>query len=184
MAQGEAASVLVRAYRVTNNSTYLDHAERSLRPFFCSIPDGGVQSKFDNGSVFLEEYPSSKPTHVMNGFLYALVGLSEFCDVRESEKHFSLYKELVETLKNNIGLWCNGSWSLYEDPALAGGMNSCTPSYHNLHISQLKWVCKRTEVPELCRVVSSWERGLNSFPVRMRALWGKVLFRLKNQAQR
>lgn len=184
MAQGEAASVLVRAYRTTNNIAYLDHAEKSLRPFFFSIPEGGVQSKLDDGSLFLEEYPSRKPTHVMNGFLYAMIGLAEFCDARESNKHISLYMKLIETLNGNVRLWCNGRWSLYEDPAVAGGMNFCTPSYHNLHISQLAWVCARNEMPELRRVVSSWERGLNSLPIRMRALFGKVLFRLLNRAQR
>jgi len=184
MAQGEAASVLVRAYRVTNDGAYLDHAEKSLSPFFLPVSEGGVQSQLGDGSFFLEEYPSNCSTHVLNGFLYAMIGLREFCDSCDSPKHNALFMQLIESLKNNIGNWCNGTWSLYEDPAVKGGVNFCTPSYHNLHISQLKWVCTRTDNPELRRVISSWESGKNSLPVRMRAFWGKVLFRLSNRAQR
>lgn len=184
MAQGEAASVLVRAYRVTADSTYLVHAEKSLNPFFLPISEGGVQSRLDDGSVFLEEYPSNRATHVLNGFLYAMIGLHEFCGSCESEKHKALFMQLIESVSNNIGKWSSGTWSLYEDPSVKGAENFCTPSYHNLHISQLKWVCARMESPELRKVISSWESGKDSLPVRIRALWGKVLFRLSNQAQR
>lgn len=184
MAQGEAASVLIRAYRLTDDEVYLDHAEKSLTPFFVPVSEGGVQSRLFDGSEFLEEYPTKFSTHVLNGFLYALIGLREFCDARDSEKHSALFAQLINSLKDNIDIWCHGNWSLYEDPAVTGGRNFCTPSYHNLHISQLKWVCTRTETPELRRVISSWESGKNSLPVRMRAFWGKVLFRLSNRAQR
>ncbi|EPJ1914338.1 D-glucuronyl C5-epimerase family protein [Vibrio cholerae] len=184
MAQGEAASVLIRAYKLTGEDKYLLQAEKSLTPLFLPITEGGVQSVLPDGSIFLEEYPSLKPTHVLNGFLYALIGLGEYIDVTGSKVHQDLFDKLVNSLCQNISIWCYAGWSLYEDSVKAKGLNFCTPSYHNLQITQLKWLNKRVNNPDIQRVIEVWEKGLNSFLMRVFALLGKVCFRLKNKAQR
>jgi heparosan-N-sulfate-glucuronate 5-epimerase len=184
MAQGEAVSVLVRAYKLTGDQMYIDHAELSLRPFFVTIEEGGVQSTLPDGSLFIEEYPSRNPTHVLNGCLYALIGLGEFISVRNSIKHIELFEKLSSTVVNNIEVWSAGYWSLYESKHNTVGLNQCTPSYHNLHISQLKWLNKNVDSPELDTVIEQWAQGLKSFPVRVSALYAKVRFRLRNRAQR
>ncbi|MBF4222986.1 D-glucuronyl C5-epimerase, partial [Vibrio anguillarum] len=38
--------------------------------------------------------------------------------------------------------------------------------------------------PDIQHVIEVWEKGLNSFLMRVFALLGKVCFRLKNKAQR
>ena len=184
MTQGEAASVLIRGFRLTQNFTYLDLAEKSLEPFFFKIKEGGVQSHLSDGSIFLEEYPSATPTHVLNGFMFSLMGLAEFVDESEREKHRSLLNELIISLNKNIYLWNTGKWSLYEDPNIAGGKNFCTPSYQNLQISQLNWLVNRIDNSEISAVIHSWEKGVNSLSVRLCALLGKLYFRLRNKAQR
>lgn len=184
MAQGEAASVLVRAYKLTGNNAYLEQAEKSLEPLYCSIDEGGVQSKLSDGSLFVEEYPSKNPTHVLNGFLYTLIGLGEVADVTGSQKHKELFSQLIASLRHNIGLWSYRKWSLYEDPATANGINYCTPSYHNLQLSQLKWLCQRVDAPEIEKFLVVWEGGLSSLSSRLCAFCGKVYFRLLNRAQR
>jgi len=184
MAQGEAASVLVRAYRLSGKQFYLNHAEESLDPFFKVIEEGGVQSRLSDGSIFVEEYPSAKPTHVLNGFLYALIGLGEYADATGSQSHQELFDNLVRSLCKNIDIWCYARWSLYEERGKANGLNFCTPSYHNLQITQLKWLNKRVNNPDIQHVIETWEKGLNSFFMRFYALFGKVYFRLKNKAQR
>ncbi|CAB1259462.1 D-glucuronyl C5-epimerase [Vibrio cholerae] len=184
MAQGEAASLLIRAYKLTGEDKYLLQAEKSLTPLFLPITEGGVQSVLPDGSIFLEEYPSLKPTHVLNGFLYALIGLGEYIDVTGSKVHQDLFDKLVNSLCQNISIWCYAGWSLYEDSVKAKGLNFCTPSYHNLQITQLKWLNKRVNNPDIQRVIEVWEKGLNSFLMRVFALLGKVCFRLKNKAQR
>lgn len=184
MAQGEAVSVLVRAYKLTGENKYLVQAEKSLAPLFLPISDGGVQSVLPDGSIFVEEYPSDIPTHVLNGFLYALIGLGEYVDATGSQCHQKLFDNLVCSLCKNIDIWCYAHWSLYEDREKANGLNFCTPSYHNLQITQLKWLNKRVNSPEIQQVIENWEKGLNSFFMRVFALFGKVYFRFKNKAQR
>lgn len=184
MAQGESASVLVRAYRLSGKQSYLDHAEKSLDPFFNVIEEGGVQSRLSDGSIFVEEYPLAKPTHVLNGFLYALIGLREYADATGSQSHQELFDNLVRSLCKNIDIWCYAHWSLYEDRGKANGLNFCTPSYHNLQITQLKWLNKRVNSPDIQQVIENWEKSLSSFFMRVFSLFGKVYFRLKNKAQR
>lgn len=185
MAQGEAASVLVRAFIITNDSAYLNHARKSLAPFFVDIAQGGVRSYLPDNSVFLEEYPSQKPGHVLNGFLYSIIGLKEYCDISKDEDALSLFNELANSLSCNIYLWSASSWSLYEVRECSKKIaNYCTPSYHNLQISQLKWVLEHYPSDNLKEVIGIWEHGLKSFPVRMNAMLGKVLYRLMNRAQR
>jgi hypothetical protein len=73
---------------------------------------------------------------------------------------------------------------LYEDRGKAKGLNFCTPSYHNLQITQLKWLNKRVKSSDIQQVVENWEAGFNSFFMRFFALFGKSYFRFNNKAQR
>lgn len=184
MAQGEAASVLVRAFKLTGNEEYLRHASLALEPLFISINDGGVQSQFVNGDLFVEEYPSKSPTHVLNGFLFAVIGLKEFSNISESSRHEVLFEKFCNTILKNIDIWSDGKWSLYESKTKTVGINKCTPPYHNLQITQLKWVNNIINSAELDNKINLWESGLNCMLNRIMALVGKVQFRLKNRAQR
>ena len=184
MSQGEAASVLVRAYILTKKISYLSHAEKSLEPFFYSIASGGVQSTLNDGSIFLEEYPSKWPSHVLNGFMYALIGLSDYIDISKSKKHQLLFDKLIFSLDKNIHLWVHGKWTLYDDPSCSGGKNFCTPSYHNLQITQLTWLANRTNSIKIKVFTNSLKNGLSSLSTRLFALVGKIYYRLRFKAQR
>lgn len=184
MSQGEAASLLIRGYLKSNSKIYLDHAELSLEPFFLPIDQGGVSSRLSDGSLFLEEYPSSNPVHVLNGFLYALIGLHEFAKISGSKRHLDLYKILVCSLQDNIGNWDSGKWSFYEDPNVSGMSNWCTPSYHNLQISQLIWLNEQTPSEHIAKTINRWIQGRDSLAIRLRALVQKSIFRSFHKAQR
>ncbi|MEN9018246.1 MAG: D-glucuronyl C5-epimerase family protein [Hellea sp.] len=179
LAQGMACSVLLRAYKLTNDKKFLIHAEKSLKPFFILVENGGVQSRLADGSIFLEEYPLVESSHVFNGFMFALIGLSEYVDETNSKEHTTLLKSLYVTLNKNIGLWTSSGWSLYEDPFISNGKNFSTPSYHSLHITQLKWFCLKFNSNQILEVLQSWEHSKRSFFCRFFALLGKVFFRLK-----
>ena len=143
-----------------------------------------MASSLSDGSLFLEEYPSRNPPHVLNGFLYALIGLYEFAKVSGSERHFDLYGTLVDSLQQNISIWDSGKWSLYEDPKVSGMENWCTPSYHNLQISQLLWLNEQTPSEYIGKTISHWIKGSDSLIIRLRALVQKSVFRFFHKAQR
>lgn len=76
MAQGHGMSVLVRAYLATGEINYLHNAELALNSFAVNASAGGVRNYVFDMYPWYEEYPTRDGgTFVLNGFLYALIGL-------------------------------------------------------------------------------------------------------------
>jgi len=185
MAQGEGISVLVRAWVLTHEVRYLDQARRALIPFAQSIEAGGVRSTLEDGCPFLEEYPSSSPVHVLNGFLYALIGLADLHRVAPEMTDSIGLDDFLNTLEHHIEAWDAGFWSLYDLSHLyKGRRNFTTVSYHNLHISQLSFLGHLFRRPHLMQVATRWTEYAHHMSNRLRAFWGKVRYRLQEPAQR
>ena len=97
LAQGEAASILTRAYLITNETKYLKLAEEAIRPFEKLVSDGGLLNYFNTFPVY-EEYPSAKKT----------VGASErIFDILQEEGEFDLQKSPEATVKLNGNIQLN-----------------------------------------------------------------------------
>jgi hypothetical protein len=75
LAQGQAISVLARAYQLSGSPGYLRAARRAVNPFLHPVP-AGLASAW-GGHHWYEEYPAAHPEHVLDGFMFALVGLHE-----------------------------------------------------------------------------------------------------------
>ncbi|XP_033231176.1 D-glucuronyl C5-epimerase B isoform X3 [Belonocnema kinseyi] len=75
MGQGHAISVLSRAYYHSGEDKYLHAAIRGLRPFRVTSTKGGVTASFLGKYVWYEEYPTTPPSFILNGFIYSLIGL-------------------------------------------------------------------------------------------------------------
>lgn len=127
MPQGEGASLLLRIYKETGESKYLDAARRALDFMLLDVKEGGV-SRRENGLILLEY------THlpvVMNGWIFALFGLYDFW-ITTGDMERELAKTLI-TLKSNLQKFDCGYWSLYDENG-----KIASPFYHNLHIAQMK----------------------------------------------
>lgn len=183
MAQGEAASILVRAYKITGDDVYLNHALKALEPCFINITNGGVQSLIDNKYVFLEEYPGSKNMHVLNGFLFGLIGIIETRLITNDDELKTLEEKLIYSLIENLDRW-GEDWSYYQIDADKKLKNFCTPAYHNLHISQLKFINEHYPDKRFEKKINSWSKGANRIDTRVKALIGKVTYRIINKAQK
>ena len=133
MAQSLGASALLRAYLLTGNETYYNAAKLLLGVFEKEIHEGGVKFVDENNYVWYEEYGVLPPPHILNGFMYILIGLYEMHELGGHTKAKNLLRDGIKTLKENIHRYDVGFWSLYDSlfkyPA--------TPFYHNLHIHQL-----------------------------------------------
>merc|ERR1712098_44229 len=81
MCQGQAISVLVRAFISTKDETYLNAAEDAVALFNISSSEGGVKAVFMDRYVWYEEYPTSPPSFILNGFMYSLLGLYDLQSV-------------------------------------------------------------------------------------------------------
>lgn len=77
LSQGQAISELMRAYQLSGSPGYLRAARHALEPFLHPVPKG--VTSWWGGHRWYEEYPATQSQcfHVLNGFMFALVGLHD-----------------------------------------------------------------------------------------------------------
>jgi heparosan-N-sulfate-glucuronate 5-epimerase len=177
LAQGQAISLLVRAYRETGTAAYLVAAERAFTSFLKSTNEGGVTFTDDRGNLWFEEYIVSPPTHILNGFIWAAWGVYDYSLATESSVARNLFAEAVRTLRANLGRYDLGFWSLYEQSGTLLPMVA-SPFYHRLHVVQLRVMHRLTGDEIFARYADKWEAYVRSRAKRTRALCYKSAFKL------
>jgi len=177
MAQGEGISVLVRAWQLQRDNTYLVAAERALGPFRMSITAGGVQAVRAGEYIFFEEIPVEPPPHILNGFVFALWGIYDLNLVTQNPEARMLFTEGLRTLERFLDHYDLGFWTSYQ---LEGGRlaNICSPAYHLLHIHQLEALHRITGRDVFLAWAEKWKAYQNNFSYRMAALFLKSLFKV------
>jgi len=177
LSQGQGISVLVRAYKKTKEERYLAAAEKAFESFNREVNEGGVTYTDDNGYVWFEETIVDPPTHILNGFLWALWGIHDYFLLTKQTKAKELFEEGVRTLKKNLQDFDIGFWSLYEQSGTRLKMIA-SPFYHSLHIVQLKVMYKLTERDFFKEYAEKWEGYQRKWLYRDLALVYKSLFKL------
>jgi heparosan-N-sulfate-glucuronate 5-epimerase len=152
MAQGVAMSFLTRAFRVTGDARYLTAAARALAPFARSTRRGGVVADLA-GEPWYEEYPSVVPSHVLNGFMFSLIGLYDEC--RWQPRACTLFNVGMRSLRLRIGRFDRGRGSYYYPGRIPVGRD-----YQSLHVSLLTALTSVRRVPLLERVRRRWAAAL------------------------
>jgi hypothetical protein len=140
---GQAASLLVRLYSRTRNIEHLLALRRAVQPLWSS---NRTRAYFNSRYLWLEEYPLSTPERglfVLNGCLYALLGLVDV-QTMDPQPHLSaLINELLSSLNKMLPLYVDphrSNWSLYDISHLTIGSkrNSASFAYHLVHITLLQ----------------------------------------------
>jgi hypothetical protein len=175
MAQGEAASLLVRLYRETADEAFAEAARSGLQPLFRSREQGGVCALLD-GSPWPEEFPTNPPSFVLNGAIFAWWGLRDVGVGLGDDAAAKAFADGVDTLATNLERFDTGSWSLYclypyPVPPVASSF------YHSLHITLLEAMHVLAPRPEFATVGERWIRYRSLARLRLLALARKVLFR-------
>lgn len=176
IAQGEAASLLARLHQETGEERYAEAARRALLPFWVPSGRGGVLAELEGGP-FYEEYPTSPPSFVLNGGIFALWGAYDVGFGLDDASARELFEAGVETLARNIGSWDTGFWSLYclhTRPM----RNVASAAYHLLHITQLRAMKQVADRPEFAAAADRFEAYMSARLNRMRAFTSKGAFRL------
>jgi hypothetical protein len=177
LAQGQGISLLVRAFRETNNTSYMRIAEQAFASFQKDTNAGGVSFTDQNSNLWFEEYIVSPPTHILNGFIWAAWGIYDFYLVTKNSSAEELFIRAVKTLKENLENYDLGFWSLYEQSGTFLPMVA-SPFYHRLHIVQLRVMHKLTGEPVFASYADRWEGYAHSRANRTRALCYKSVFKL------
>ena len=62
----------MRAHKESGDAHFLDAARAAFESFQRPIEDGGIALTDESGDLWFEEYIDSPPTHILNGFIWAL----------------------------------------------------------------------------------------------------------------
>jgi hypothetical protein len=176
MAQGEAASLLVRLHLATGEARYADGARRALAITEVPAAEGGVLSEVD-GRPYLEEYPTSPASHVLNGAIFAVWGVFDVGRGLGDEAAAQRFLTLADAIADTVHRFDTGFWSTYDlfpHPV----RNVASAAYHLLHVTQLRALHRLHPRPELERHAERFDAYRSADRHRRRALAEKIAFRL------
>ena len=177
LAQGQGISLLVRAYNETGTADYLECAQQAFAAFLVDVQDGGVACRDEANNLWFEEYIVSPPTHILNGFIWAIWGIYDYLLMVEDLRATKLFADAVGTLLRSLPRFDIGFWSLYEQSGMKWPMIA-SPFYHKLHIVQLRVMHRLTGEPFFEEVADRWQHYQTNWWNRKRALAYKTAFKL------
>ena len=170
MAQGQIASVFTRALVLTGDDRHGALARAAARTL---QPPSPLVSNTSAGPI-LEEAPSEPPSHILNGWIFALWGLRDLTvglgDVAAAE----LYRQSLSALELTLPRYDVGWWSRYSlYPHRFTDL--AKPFYHRLHADQLELLGRAENIPDFIDRADKW-RQYDSTPRRVGALAHKLAF--------
>lgn len=135
MAQGEAASLLVRAHLIAPEAGYQQLARKAVDFMLQPGPQSLVRNWGDWYS--LEEYPGDGMPAVLNGWCFALIGIEDLRLSTPDPLLDAARDRYAESLARALPKFDTGYWSRYNI-----GNNVASPFYHDLHIAQLRTLAR------------------------------------------
>jgi hypothetical protein len=138
MTQGLGMSFMARMYAETSNESFKQSALDAMELFDVHVDQGGVLRTYQ-GQPWYEEYPTPDAgSYVLNGYIYALIGLHDLHEAFNSTKALQLYTNGTNSLYSMIGLFdlgCSSSYDLVHHSVPGTPPNIARDGYHSLHIS-------------------------------------------------
>lgn len=177
LAQGCGVSLLVKAADATGQWRFASAAHKAFEAFTTGIDAGGVLARDGRGGTWIEEYIVRPPSHILNGFIWALWGVFDYRRFSGSTNGHKLFDACARTIEIALPDYDTGRWSLYELPA-TGPRMLASRYYHELHIVQLRVLQRLTGVSTFGAFADEWQRYLDSPVMRTRALVEKATFKL------
>jgi hypothetical protein len=142
MAQGMLLGAVSRLYAATHEARHLDAARGLFQSLLTKRAVGAswVSAVDTAGYLWIEEYPSAPPTHVLNGYLAAIFGLYDYWVEAGDERALVLLRAAVSSVRHYLPSYRReGKLSryglLYPD---------AIKKYHAVHILQLGWLARST----------------------------------------
>ncbi len=178
MTQGQAISVLVRAYIHNNEEKYHQSARKSVELMLLPVIEGGT-SIYEEGDLFLEELPVSHRSTILNGWVFGIFGLWDYYSFMpgDNEVQIALEKS-ISSLKRYIPKFDRSYWSNYD---LSGNISS--PFYHQLHISLLQAMHILTGIKIFSETAQRWNLYQKNLINKSRAIFIKILEKLRHDEE-
>ncbi len=143
MAQGQALSVLTRAYSLTGDEKYLAAGNLAFEFMLVPTSEGGVLTTLADIDpslsqyLWIEEYVSSPANYTLNGYMFALLGLHDWSHYNPVAGDY--FGKGIESLVNILPYYDIGGFSCYDLGHLTFGGKPphVGVKYHGVHIKLL-----------------------------------------------
>jgi hypothetical protein len=146
LAQGTLLQALARsAERLGRQADIFPITSRALGIFEQAAPDGVRVPAA--GGVHYALYSFAPDLRVLNGFVQALVGLSDYANIAADERARALFAAGEQRARVEVPTYDTGAWSLYSRVAIT---HESDLSYHTLLRDFLLSLCERTAQPVYC----------------------------------
>ncbi len=184
IAQGQGLSVLIRAHSLTKDKKYLAPCKKLLKSFETDYrKSGGILETDRYGDAWYLEFPATvRHGRVLNGFLYALIGLWEYYLYTKDKQAKKLFETGKETAAKNLDLydldWGWFKWSRYDDRKI---FYSGRRYHHKTLLPQLKIMYGITKDRRFEKKYRQWEEWAKRYTLRSKVLdlllltWQKLL---------
>lgn len=177
MAQGQLMSLYLRMHQATGDPRHLETARGAYRFLSVDVEDGGVRRYDDEGNLWLEEYPSARPSLVLNGFVYALFGLYDLFRVTGDDGVRADIERCNRTLLASLHRYDAGYWSLYDQLK-----RELVRYYYqkNVHVPQMDVLHRLTGEPLYAEYRDRWARQLTP----MNFAFVRLMYRVRPRLDR
>lgn len=182
MTQGEAVSLFVRAAPDDDSPEELfSAAARAVMPLLEPSP---VVTRTPVGPV-LQEYPTTPPAHVLNGWIFGLWGLYDLSATGHGDaiptevarRASSAFEAGVSALAAWLPRYDTRGWSRYDlfpHPIV----HVASPFYHRLHIEMLRATNELAPNETFEETAARWERSADHPAAQVAAVTRKIAFRV------
>lgn len=166
LTQGNAISALLRGYQWNGDTRLLDCATAAFTALELPMSEGGATMTDENGHFWLEEYPMNPPSHVLNGFIFALWGVLDYARATGNERAWEWWDAGCQTLRARLKDYDCGFWSVYD----LSHRELATQYYQiNIHVPQLEAMATLTGEECYSHYARRWRRF--SANATNRVLW-------------
>ncbi|HWR38205.1 MAG TPA: D-glucuronyl C5-epimerase family protein [Patescibacteria group bacterium] len=177
--QGQTLSLMLRMYQVTGNEQYKNVADLMYESYKLPHDQGGFA--YRNGDdLYFDECVSEPPTHILNGHIYAVMGLLDYWRVYRKAETEEMLADSVATVERKLaGYTVPGTaWSYYDDPAQSWS-GAAGASYHNLHPILLRVLAGMTSNQNrFLQYADFWETAFDSPKDKIVYLFARDYFRV------
>lgn len=176
MAQGQGVSLLLRMYQLTSDKVLLGVTGSAFQAFLHPVAQGGVVASFPDGALVFEEFPTDPPSLVLNGHIFAMLGIYDYAKFRQDPRAQELFTVSVNGLKKNLERYDTGFWNLYD---LHPTRRLASPMYLKVHVQLLTILADLSEENFFLEKAQKWRGYLNSPVCRLRWLYGKIAEKIR-----
>lgn len=161
MTQGQALSLWVRIMELFDDFDDIQPIGPMLLNGMLKVVDdgGGLYIDPKTQEIWLEEYPSNPPSHVLNGYVFAFFGLLEVnrnSGFIGSERHQAVEAHLQKTLFTNIYKYDQLGWSCYD----LAKHNFAPLLYHYIHIYTISYLSTMLKIERYKVIADRWRNNV------------------------